>query len=49
MTWRELVREHFPGATDQLCDFLLWERTCFPCGSREEVEAQLIEAAKEQT
>ena len=41
MTWADLVRKYFPDADDQLVEFLLWEKTCFPLGSVEEVEGQL--------
>jgi hypothetical protein len=30
MTWRDLVREYFPDATDKLADWILWEKTGFP-------------------
>lgn len=29
-TWFDVVREVFPGATDDECDGLLWEHTGFP-------------------
>jgi len=41
MTWADLVRKYFPDADDQLVEFLLWEKTCFPFGSAEEVERRL--------
>ena len=29
-TYGDLVREYFPNATDEECEFILWERTGFP-------------------
>lgn len=28
----EIVRNAIPNASDELCDFILWERTPFPVG-----------------
>lgn len=33
MTTYELVRTFFKDATDEECDFFLWETTCYPMGS----------------
>ena len=41
MTWIDLVREYFPDAADSECDRLLWNDTCFPFGTIEQVQAQL--------
>ena len=41
MTWVELVKKYFPNASEEEIDFILWEKTCFPMGSAEEVEKQL--------
>ena len=30
MTYRELVREYFPDATDEQTEFILWEKTGYP-------------------
>jgi len=30
MTWADVVREYFPGATADEVDFILWEKTGFP-------------------
>jgi len=30
MTYAEVVREYFPDASDEVVDFILWERTGFP-------------------
>lgn len=46
MTWSDLVRKYFPTATDRDADFVLWEHTCFPMGSAEDVEEQLKAIAK---
>jgi len=48
MTWYDLVRKYFPNASDELCEYILWERTCFPICGREKVEKQLRELAKEE-
>lgn len=47
MTWLDLVRKYFPDANEETCDFILWEKTCFPLGSPEEVETQIQKLAKE--
>jgi len=31
MKWVELVKEYFPSATDEQADYILWEKTGFPC------------------
>lgn len=41
-TWQELVKItamylHKPIPTNDECDFILWELTCFPMGSRDQV------------
>lgn len=41
MSWADLVREYFPDADDEMCDYILWERTCYPIGSLEQVKHQL--------
>lgn len=43
MTWYDLVRRYFPNASDELCEYILWEETCFPVGSVEDVERQIRE------
>lgn len=30
MSWNELIRYYFPGATDEYCDYFLWCETPFP-------------------
>jgi hypothetical protein len=32
MTPQHIVRAAIPGASDALCDYVLWERTPFPVG-----------------
>lgn len=41
MTWNDLVRQYFPNADDEMANFILWELTCFPLGSAEQVKEQL--------
>ena len=48
MTWRDLVRKHIPNATDEECNHILWNLTCFPLCGVEEVQRQLAELAEER-
>lgn len=41
MTWNDLVRKYYPYATDDDCDFILWETTSFPMTSAERVEQEI--------
>jgi hypothetical protein len=45
-TTYDLVRRFFPEATDEECDFWLWETTCYPFGSILAVARQLKRNAK---
>ena len=40
-TWRDLVRDHIPSATDKEADFILWEHTAFPMADKDYVERQI--------
>lgn len=31
-TYATVIQAAIPGADEELCDFILWERTPFPCG-----------------
>lgn len=33
MNWFDVIRFFSPTATDEMCDFLLWEQTCYPFSS----------------
>jgi hypothetical protein len=46
MTWYDLVRKYFSSATDEVCEYILWEETCFPIGTLEDVEKQIRELAE---
>ena len=46
MTWNDLVRKYFPDADDETCDFILWEKTAFPCADAEHVEKQIKELSE---
>ena len=46
MTWQELVRKYFPNASDEECDFILWNKTAFPMGRIETVEQQIQQYKK---
>ena len=30
MTWNDLVRKYIPNATDEECEYVLWNKTPFP-------------------
>jgi hypothetical protein len=47
-TWFDLIRIYFPNATDEYCDYILWEKTTFPLGSFENLERQIKEFAMQQ-
>jgi hypothetical protein len=38
MTWNEIIRYYFPGATDEYCDYLLWSETPFPFNNEKAME-----------
>lgn len=42
-TYEDLVRRYFPDATDDEVGFILWEKTCFPFGTAEHIEEQILE------
>jgi len=42
-TWIDLVRDYFPNASDEECDFILWEKTAFPMCGFDKVKEQLEE------
>jgi len=42
-TWRDLVRDHIPAATDQEADSILWEHTAFPMADKDYVNRQIAE------
>jgi len=48
MTWYDLVRKYFPDADNEFCEFVLWEKTCFPVCGPEKVEKQLRELAEKK-
>ena len=43
MTWKDLVRSYFPEASDDECDYILFNETAFPMGGLETVVKQLEE------
>ena len=45
-TWNDLTRRFFPDATDEECNFFLWETTCYPFGRVLTVARQLKKSAK---
>ena len=49
MTWKELVKEYFPNANDEFCDFVLWEKTPFPCSQDKEEIRRFIKEFKESS
>jgi hypothetical protein len=42
-TWNDLVQSIWPNVTAEQAEILLWETTCFPMGTAEDVERQLRE------
>lgn len=48
VTYRDLVREYFPGADDDICDFILWEKTPFPVCDVEELRFRLEMLVREE-
>jgi hypothetical protein len=46
VTWRELVKQYIPEASDEEIDFVLWEMTAFPVCDIETLKMQLGEVAK---
>lgn len=45
MTWWDLVRKYFPEATDEECEYILWEKTAYPMGNVNTVEQHIKELA----
>lgn len=41
MTGIELVKQYWPGVSDEAADALLWSVTCFPLGNPEQYAEQL--------
>ena len=41
--WGDLVLKYFPNATEEEMDFILWEKTCYPFGTADQVEKQILE------
>jgi hypothetical protein len=46
MTYRDLVREYFPGIGDEGADYILWEETPFPLYMTEEKLRPYLEELK---
>ena len=44
--WTDLVKEYFPEADREECDFILWECTAFPMADIDTVKNQLKELKK---
>ena len=44
MNWVELVQRNWPGISPEDANEVLWNATCFPMGSADQVEAQIKEA-----
>lgn len=30
MTWREVIRYYWPEKTNEECEYILWNETCYP-------------------
>ena len=48
ITFIDLVRKYFPDYTIEECDFILWERTCFPFGTLDMIEKELMRIKDEK-
>jgi hypothetical protein len=44
MNWVELVQRHWPNISPEDANELLWNATCFPMGSADDIEQQIKEA-----
>ena len=44
MNWVELVQRHWPDISSEDANEVLWNATCFPMGSVEQIEEQVKEA-----
>ena len=46
-TWRDLVRKYIPDASNEFCDYILWNESGFPeFGTVAEIEEQIKDYAK---
>lgn len=41
MNWVEMVQRHWPKIDQEVASMLLWNATCFPMGTAEEIEEQI--------
>lgn len=49
MTWNDLVRKYIPSASDDECEYILWNRTAFPCTfDKDLIEEQIVEYINEK-
>lgn len=46
-SWIELARKYYPNASDSILSNILWSTTCFPFGTSEQVEKDLIEISSQ--
>jgi hypothetical protein len=42
-TWIQLVRDNWPGISDEDADMVLWNATCFPFGTEAQVTKHIQE------
>jgi hypothetical protein len=47
VSWADLVKKYYPEVSEEVAEMLLWETTCFPMGSPQQVENNLKENVAE--
>ena len=46
MTWHEFMEIYDPGISGEAAEFVLWEKTAFPCASLKTVTRQIRRAVR---
>jgi hypothetical protein len=46
MTWIEFMHRYDPTISDEMAEFILWERTAFPCCDLRTTVRQLLSAIR---
>jgi len=47
MSWHGVIRHYWPDASDEHCEFVLWECTCYPFDTKTALK-QLFDLYKEE-
>jgi len=37
-SWYDCIRHYYPDATDEECEYILWEETCYPFSTEKAIE-----------